>query len=67
MTDAPSLAVQQVTLLLSEGREDERKACASSWLARLAHRRAPDIGPLLDALRRIERDGGRALDDYTSS
>lgn len=65
--DAPSLAVLQVTLLLSEGREDEGKACATSWLARLAHRRAPDIEPLLDALRRIERDGARVLHDYTPS
>lgn len=59
---AVSLSHLEVTLLLSEGREEEAKHCAALWVQRLTRLRNPDLQPLIALLRQLQREGAQMLD-----
>ncbi|TDR47837.1 hypothetical protein DFR29_102499 [Tahibacter aquaticus] len=49
-------------LLLSEGRDDEARRCAESWIQNLSRRRDPELQPLIGFLREIQRNGAAILE-----
>ena len=59
--DSPSLAHLEVTVLISQGREQEARDRARFWALRLGTRRDPDLQPLIELLRDIAADGAVAL------
>jgi tetratricopeptide (TPR) repeat protein len=64
---AVSLSHLEVTMLISEGREEEARHCAALWIQRLSRMRDPKLQPLIDVLRQLQRGGGEALDRLNES
>ncbi len=59
---AISLSHLEVTMLFSEGRDDEAKHCAGLWIQRLTRLRDPQLQPLIGYLRDLQRDGIQTLE-----
>jgi hypothetical protein len=64
---AVSLSHLEVTMLISEGREEEARHCAALWIQRLSRMRDPELRPLIDVLRQLQRGGAEALDRLNES
>lgn len=64
---AVSLSHLEVTMLIAEGREEEARHCAALWIQRLSRLRDPELRPLIDVLRQLQRGGGEALDRLNDS
>jgi len=65
--DAVSLSHLEVTMLISEGREEESRHCAALWIQRLSRLRDPELRPLIDVLRQLQQGGAEALDRLNES
>ncbi|WP_313917616.1 SEC-C metal-binding domain-containing protein [Tahibacter sp.] len=61
--NAISLSHLEVTMLFSEGRDDDAKRCAGLWIQRLTRLRDPQLQPLIAYLRDLQRDGIRMLEE----
>jgi tetratricopeptide (TPR) repeat protein len=59
--DSPSLSHLEVTVLVSQGRDDEARERARFWAQRLAGMRDPQLEPLIGFLRQVAAKGGQAL------
>lgn len=65
--DTVSLSHLEVTMLISEGREEEARRRAAHWIQRLSRLRDPAVRPIIEALRQLQRGGGEALDRLNDS
>lgn len=61
--DSPSLSHVEITLLASEGREDELRERALFWAKRLGARRDPQLAGLVELMLDVHATGSAALDD----
>lgn len=64
--NAISLSHLEVTMLFSEGRDDEAKHCAGLRIQRLTRLRDPQLQPLIAYLRDLQRDGIQTLESSTT-
>jgi tetratricopeptide (TPR) repeat protein len=64
--ESPSLSHVEVTVLISEGREDEARARARFWATRLRRRGDPDLDDLIGFLDNIAHQGSGAMLDFAA-
>ena len=67
LPDSPSLSHLEVTILMSEGRNDEASDRARFWIARLRRRGDPQVDGIIEFLQQVIERGSEAIIDIASA